>query len=81
MMNRSGLTEQQIASIADVLANCHDWDTANLLEEIEGVLDLKDSALKAMIGNYLSLDASIRLAPGFDHRQFVLEFQSKGISN
>ena len=75
MMNSSNLTEQQIASIADVLANCHDWDTASLSKEAEQVLELGDGSLMGLLKDYLNIDPRVRLAPDFDHRKFILEFQ------
>ena len=75
MMNRSILTEQQIASIADVLANCHDWDSASLSKDAEQVLELNDSSLDGLLKDFLNIDPRVRLAPDFDHRKFILEFQ------
>jgi len=76
-MNRSKLTEQQIASIADVLANSHDWDSDSLSQEVEQALELSDGSLDELLKFFLSIDPQVRFAASFNHRQFVLDFQTK----
>ena len=71
------LEDGLIENIADILANCDDWHTADLALEVDAALADLLPALSAeirskVVESFFQLRLEDRMSPNFDHKEFVL---------
>lgn len=70
------INQEEIAIIADVLANCHDWSIEDLNSEILNILGSEISnidieGIKVICDHFFELPVQERFSIKFNHRNFV----------
>lgn len=68
--------DQYVELLADLLANCHDWDAIDPKSEFLEIalgseVKLSTVQLAELFERFDSLDSELKFSPDFDHKAFV----------